>query len=152
MEFERRNNLFSLFISLAMAVKGMPDGFSFFKHTKLYFFHGSVFVLDDFFFFFLARNVSLLPLLLPCEFIQGQSCDFLLFYFTLFIITRPAKPTLNIIVYTEWNISESALEWELGARALVTAVLMTCSVTLSQSFPLSGHYLPLVGMRSDQIR
>lgn len=51
MEFERRNNLFSLFISLAMAVKGMPDGFSFFKHTKLYFFHGSVFVLDDFFFF-----------------------------------------------------------------------------------------------------
>lgn len=74
-EFERRNNLFSLLISLAMSVQGIPDGFSCFEHTKLYFFRGSVFVLDV----FLARNVFSLPLLLPREFIQGQSCDFLMF-------------------------------------------------------------------------
>lgn len=50
------------------------------------------------------------------------------------------------------NILERVLKCDSGARALVTAVSMTCCAALSKSFPLSGtHFAPL-SMKRDQIR
>lgn len=114
-----------------------------FEHTKLDFSHDSLFVLDA----SVARNVFPPLLLSPCEFIQGQSHNFLMFYFILCIITRPAKLTLSIryrmeiALFIQKYLRKSSGTW-VRSQTLLTAVLMTCYVTLSKSLLLSGPHFP----------